>query len=87
MGGKGGFPAVPPWSPGVAPGGRGGAPGGSGPGGPAANGGGAPFPRPPPTFGCQTLVQAFARAPCSPRQGQGRAGECRGRRLESAVSG
>ena len=37
----------------------------------AANGGGAPFPCPPPTFGCQTLVQAFARAPCSPLWGGG----------------
>ena len=45
----------------------GGRPGGSGPGGPAADGRGALFPRPPPPFGCQTLVQALARVPCSPR--------------------
>ena len=34
--------------------------------GSAADGGGALFSRPPPPSGCQTLLQALARAPCSP---------------------
>ena len=70
-------------------------PGGSCPGGPAADGGGALFPRPPPPFECQTLLQALAQAPCSPRcrgavpagQGGGGGGECWGRQRGSAVSG
>ena len=87
------LPLVPWRRPRAAAGGR---PAGSGHGRPAADGGGALFPRPPPPFGCHTLVQAFARAPCSPRcrravpagrRGGGRAGECSGRRFESAVSG
>ena len=66
-GGRGELPPSPPlvpWRrPPTAAGGR---PGGSGPGGPAADWGGASFPHPPPPFGCQTLVQALAWAPCSP---------------------
>ena len=46
-------------------------PGGYSPGGPPANGSGALFPRPAPPFGCQTLVQVSARAPCSPGRGGG----------------
>ena len=93
--GGGGVPRNPPlvpWRrPPTAAGGR---PGGSGPGGRAADGGGALFPRPPPPFGCQTLLQALAPAPCSPRcrravpagPGGGRASECWGQRFGSAVS-
>ena len=70
-------------------------PGGSGPGEPAAERGGALFPCPPRPFGCQTLVEALARAPCSPRcrragpagRGGGRADECWKRRFGSPVSG
>ena len=84
----GGVPRSPPLVPWRRPPtAAGGGPGGSGPGDgePAADWGGALFPRPPPPFGCQTLVQALARAPCSPRccrpepAGQGggeRASEC-----------
>ena len=42
-------------------------PSGSRPGRPAADGEGALVPRPPPFFGCRTLVQALARALRSPR--------------------
>ena len=75
-----------------------GRPGGSHPGGPAADWGGALFPRPPPPFGCQTLVQALARATGSPccrravpagQKGGGGPASARGGGLgqRSAVSG
>ena len=46
----------------------GGRPGGSGPGRPAADWGGVLFPRLPLALGRQTLAQALARVPCSPRR-------------------
>ena len=71
MGGEGEVPCSPPLVPRRPPALAGARPGGSGPWKLAANGGGALFPRPPPPFGCQTLVKASARAPCSPRRGGG----------------
>ena len=72
-GGEGDSPQSPPGPLASPPGGRGGAAWWFRSRGAGCGRGGRTLPPPPSALGCQTLVQAFARAPYSPHRGGGAA--------------